>query len=351
MNKLWLTGIFKADKNRDFGLCLAALLLLSSGAKNQAFADDSPSGTSATSTGRQQFREGEKDIMPVNPLQGLFQPQPQYPSPNKTVMNAVAVQKNLGDDSQQNGRQPGSSGNLFQPAGLIADQGLSIDSLPGGKDWKGQGDRSDDVPAADDKASSSNSRESKFGEKSGEADQKDGKKENAENSDKKTDEEKKEGDKGDGKKDESKKAGEKKEEKGDGKKKDDVKKDGEKKADGAKSEAKKDDEKTGQGDKKDGEKDSESEKKEEKVHYAPYNPIREAILLMNANKFTESLDLLGREIQKASNNPQLFYTRAVVYVRMRRYQLASDDYKQVLKISPTGALADMAKAGLSKIHF
>jgi len=53
--------------------------------------------------------------------------------------------------------------------------------------------------------------------------------------------------------------------------------------------------------------------------------------------------LLSKEIKKIPNNPQAFYTRAVVYVRMRRYDMAAADYKEVLKLVPTGKIADLAK--------
>ena len=68
-----------------------------------------------------------------NYLKGLFQPKPQYPSPNKTLMPPEAVQKNLGDDSNQPGK-PGKLGNPYAiPEPATADAGLPINSLPGAK--------------------------------------------------------------------------------------------------------------------------------------------------------------------------------------------------------------------------
>ncbi|MBX9723249.1 MAG: hypothetical protein K2X81_17735, partial [Candidatus Obscuribacterales bacterium] len=58
--------------------------------------------------------EPTKNITEVNPLKGLFQQQPQYPSPNKTQMFPEAIPKHLGDDGSQPGRSPGQAATPYQ---------------------------------------------------------------------------------------------------------------------------------------------------------------------------------------------------------------------------------------------
>ncbi|MBX9689636.1 MAG: hypothetical protein K2X27_23195, partial [Candidatus Obscuribacterales bacterium] len=59
-------------------------------------------------------KQEEKNITTVNPLKGLFQQQPQYPSPGKTEMFPEAVPKHLGNDSDVQGRSPGQAGAVYQ---------------------------------------------------------------------------------------------------------------------------------------------------------------------------------------------------------------------------------------------
>jgi hypothetical protein len=264
-----------------------------------------------------------------NYLKGLFQQQPQYPSAGKTVVYPEAQQRNLGDDSAQPGRQPGSAGTAFQPeptntyeseikANASAFSTVSTEKKEEkAEDKKAEGEKKEGDKKDDEKKDDAS--------KKAEADKKD--------ADKKADTDKKDGDK----KAEAGKDGDKKDSKAtdkkDGDKKDD-KKDGDKKADSS-------------SDKKDGDKDKD---KKEEVKYLPYNPLRESISLMNTGQFNESIQLLTKEIQKSAKNAEAFYMRAVVYVRMRKYDLAANDYKEVLKLVPTGPFADMAKKGLMKIH-
>ncbi len=281
----------------------------------------------------------------TNYLKGLFQMQPQYPSPGKTQMFPEAVQGNLGKDSDQPGRQPGSTGTVYQTPvpETTADAGLPSNFLSGGEKKEGEG-------ADKDKEKESGAAAGGAGEK------KEGEKKEGESADKdkEKDGEKKEGEKKEGEsadkdkeKDGEKKEGEKKEGESADK---DKEKDGEKKEGEAKKDDKDSKDKEKSSDKKDDKDKDKKEEKKEEVKYAPYNPLREAISLMNSNRLEESIALLSREIKKQANNPQAFYTRAVVYVKMRKYELAAEDYNQVLKLAPTGQLSSLAKAGLAKIR-
>ncbi|MBY0357210.1 MAG: tetratricopeptide repeat protein [Candidatus Obscuribacterales bacterium] len=68
---------------------------------------------------QQGWNDSSKPVNPSdnqdNPLKGLFQMQPQYPTPGKTQMFPEAVPAHLGDDKSVGGRQPGQSGQLYQP--------------------------------------------------------------------------------------------------------------------------------------------------------------------------------------------------------------------------------------------
>ncbi len=285
-------------------------------------------------TWKDPYAPPEKDSSDkTNYLKGLFQQQPQYPSPNKTPQFPEAIQKNLGDDSSEPGRQPGTSSLPFGTPQLPiqADAvGLpGINSVIGGDKKEGTKEGTEEK-----KEGSGEKKEGEDKDKKDEADKKDDKdkdKDKKDESDKKDDKDKKDSDKKD---DKDKKDSDKKDDKD--------KKDSDKKDDKDKKDSDKKDDK----DKKDS--DKKDEKKEE-VKYAPYNPLREAISLMNSGKYQDGVDLLTKEIKKQPNNPQAFYTRAVVYVRMRRYPEAAKDYNQVLTLVPQGKLAELAKAGLAKI--
>ena len=54
------------------------------------------------------------DTPPVNPLEGLFQMQPQYPTPGTTQMFPDAVPAHMGSDGNVQGRNPGTASNTFQ---------------------------------------------------------------------------------------------------------------------------------------------------------------------------------------------------------------------------------------------
>jgi cytochrome c-type biogenesis protein CcmH/NrfG len=71
---------------------------------------------------------------------------------------------------------------------------------------------------------------------------------------------------------------------------------------------------------------------------------------MNSGKMQESINLLNNQLKKNPKNPQAYYMRAVANVRMRKYDQAAADYKQVLQLSPSGPMSELAKKGLAKIH-
>lgn len=279
---------------------------------------------------------GNKD----NVLKGLFVQQPQYPSPNKTIMYPDNTPKQLGDDSSQQGKQPGQAGTPYQPpktptleeeAAAAAAAVLKV------------------TPAAATKSSESEKKEGEGDKK--DAEKKEGDKDKGDKKDGDKDG-KKDGDKKDEEKDKDKKDTDKKDEKKDsiltGLDSDKEKKDGEeKKADDKKADADKDK------DKKDAEK--KEEKKEEKKlepKAAEYHPIREAIILMNSRNYKASAEILDKLIAKNPGYAQAIYTRAVLNVMQRKYDQAVADYNAVLRITPVGGeLRALAEKGLNKLHF
>ncbi len=289
-------------------------------------------------------------------LKDLFQMQPQYPSPGATTMFPTATSPQYGPDGNKPGQQPGTAGELYKApdnSNTTADIApIMPNSVPSGQAGEGAKDsEKKDGDGASDKKDGADSdkkdAEKKDGDDKKDADKKDGDKKDDDKKD--DDADKKDADKKDG----DKKAADKKDDsekpvKDADKKdvKDSDKKDG-------KSADKKDGDKKDAKDSKDG-KDAKDEKdgeKKEEVKYLPFNPIRESITLLNANRLPESLDLLNREIKKNPKNSQAFYIRAMVQVKMRQYDKAAADYNEVLRLSPTGDLASRAKMGLTKIRF
>lgn len=366
---------------------------------------------------QQQFKDtdakpAEKIERTDNGLKGLFQMQPQYPTPGTTQMFPEAVPKFLGDDSGVQGRNPGTASSTYSvpwkdpyatPAPKSEDKTDYLKDLfqmqpqyptagtttmfptatspqfgpDGSKPAQQPGTpgtlyvrpdapiNADVTPVMPGVLPGNQGGEApkEAPKEAGEAGKSEGdKKEGAESGDKKEGE----GDKKDG----DKKEGDKKD--GEGDKKDGDKKDeGPESKDADKKDAKEGDKKDAKstdkkdGDKKDGDKkdakdakdgdkktdDKKDGEKKEEVKYLPYNPIRESINLLNTNRLAESLDLLTREIKKSPKNAQAYYVRALVQVKMRQYDKAAADYNEVLKLTPTGELATRAKMGLTKIRF
>ncbi len=82
---------------------------------------------------------------------------------------------------------------------------------------------------------------------------------------------------------------------------------------------------------------------------ATYDPLKEALFLINSHQYEKSLETLNRLLIANSNNPNARYLRACVYVYLRRYQLAILDYQQVLKLAPNSDLGKRAAEGLKRI--
>ena len=324
-----------------------------------------------------------------NGIKGLFQMQPQYPTPGTTQMFPEAVPKHLGDDSSVQGRNPGQNAptfqsqwkdpgapeqkksedktdylkNLFQMQPQFATPGTTVmfpeptspqfgpdGDKPGQQPGQTAAKFETPVPTAEVTLPPAAGEKSEEGEKKTEAkegDKKDEKKEEGKEGDKKDEKDAKDEKKEEGKEGEKK---DEKDEKADAKdEKKDEKKDAKADAKDTKKDEKKDEKK--EGDKKADAKDGDKTEKKEEVKYLPYHPLRESISLMQANRLAESESLLTRELKKDPKNAQAVYIRATVYVRMRQYEKAATDYREVLKLSPTGDLAAKAKAGLTKLHF
>jgi tetratricopeptide (TPR) repeat protein len=80
-----------------------------------------------------------------------------------------------------------------------------------------------------------------------------------------------------------------------------------------------------------------------------YDPLKEAMFLINSRQYEKSLETLNRVLGSNCNNQNARYLRACVYVYLRRYSLAVLDYQQVLKLSPHSDLAKRAAEGLKRI--
>lgn len=113
------------------------------------------------------------------------------------------------------------------------------------------------------------------------------------------------------------------------------------------------------GDKKDGDKkDSDdknadakdSDKKEAKVEPTlPYHPLREAIFLMNTGEYARSIAAIDAILKEQPHNAEAHYLKAVVLVAQRQYKSAGDEYRKVFALVPGTPLAGLAAEGLKKI--
>lgn len=98
------------------------------------------------------------------------------------------------------------------------------------------------------------------------------------------------------------------------------------------------------------EKKAENDAKEKALKAAgPYNPLQEAIFLMNNGQHQEAITALAKILKARPGWAEAHYVTAVTFVAMRQYKHAADEYNLVLRLVPTTPLAQMALQGLQKI--
>src|SRR6185437_1308470 len=78
-------------------------------------------------------------------------------------------------------------------------------------------------------------------------------------------------------------------------------------------------------------KQTEKEKEEAaKLAKQPYNPLRDAVFLLNTKQYPAAFQLIGGVISKQPRNAEAHYVAAVILVGMRDYALAANEYNLVL---------------------
>lgn len=100
-------------------------------------------------------------------------------------------------------------------------------------------------------------------------------------------------------------------------------------------------------------KDKQTEKEKEeaaKLAKQPYNPLRDAVFLLNTKQYAAAFQLIGGVISKQPRNAEAHYVAAVILVGMRDYALAANEYNLVLQLVPGSELSRLAIAGLKKIN-
>jgi tetratricopeptide (TPR) repeat protein len=81
------------------------------------------------------------------------------------------------------------------------------------------------------------------------------------------------------------------------------------------------------------------------------DPLKVAIQQLHIRQYDKCLELVDKVLQMNPNNPQAHYVRGVAYVMTRQYSKAAAEYREVLKLAPTGKIAQLASEGLRKINF
>jgi len=77
--------------------------------------------------------------------------------------------------------------------------------------------------------------------------------------------------------------------------------------------------------------------------------ISEAMVDMQEGRYDASRDCLTTAINRNPKNATAHYLMAITLVNLRQYDEAAKEYREVLKLSPTGQLAKRASAGLAKV--
>jgi hypothetical protein len=325
---------------------LVAQLLVLGLASSGAGAQDSPDSGGAPAAGA-----GEA-AAPVNPVQGLFTPQPQYPT---------AQSQANPDPTPPTGGAGGAN-----PLGALFNMGASPNApaaaynapdTPKGENplqgfFTGQPqfvtpqtlsnpDPTPKVPGPYGTEAKENTATAENGDKTANpaGDGNTAKEEDKTAGDK---------DKAEGKEGKDKTASEEKDKDKEAKGEDkDKEKDKDKEAKGED----KDKEKTAEdGDKeKSKDKNKKAEKEEELPPPGAYNALKEAIALINGGQPGQALSLLGGITKQYPGQAQAHYLSAVALVTLRNYDQAAEEYRAVIRLVPTTSLAQRAADGLKKI--
>ncbi|HEY9791275.1 MAG TPA: tetratricopeptide repeat protein [Candidatus Obscuribacterales bacterium] len=127
-------------------------------------------------------------------------------------------------------------------------------------------------------------------------------------------------------------------------------KDKDKDKDKEKAEKEKSDKDKEKADKEDKEKQRKAKAEKEKPALPQvYNPIKDAIYLLDAGQPNDALKRITSVIKSSPNDAQAHYVAAVVQVALRNYAAAISEYQVVLKLVPMTPLAARAAEGLKKL--
>lgn len=298
----------------------------------------------------QQDPSGNKD----NLLKDLFQMQPQYPTPGTSVMFPEAVPAHLGDDSSVRGRQPGDRPAIYQPTFPESESSApSISAEGGARGEPTAGEtkaKEEEAKAELELGQAKAETEKALGEEAKAKDEEVKAKSDIEKGEEDIKKGKAEGDKEEVEKGQAEVAKGKAETAQANKDMTKAKLDEQKaKAD---LESAKKDVKQAKLDEEKAKQEQEQKKAVEKdeTKYEAFHPLREAIQLMSSGQNQKALDLLCRLLRAHPNDAQAYYTRAVLYVGLRSYEQARNDYNTVLKLVPQGELATLSRAGLAKLR-
>lgn len=80
------------------------------------------------------------------------------------------------------------------------------------------------------------------------------------------------------------------------------------------------------------------------------NPVQEALFLIQARKFHDSLSVLGPLVSRNGNNLDARYLMAISYVGIRKYAEAAEQYKKIIEMAPHSKQAALSVEGLKKIR-
>lgn len=80
------------------------------------------------------------------------------------------------------------------------------------------------------------------------------------------------------------------------------------------------------------------------------SPVQEALFLIQARKFQDSLSVLGPLVARNGNNLDARYLMAISYVALRKYPEAAEQYRKIIEMAPHSKQAALSVEGLKKIE-
>lgn len=81
-----------------------------------------------------------------------------------------------------------------------------------------------------------------------------------------------------------------------------------------------------------------------------YNPLKDALFNINLGQYQTSIDVVNKVLENDPNNAEAHYIKAVALVFLQKFSDAAEEYRKVMVITPNSELGQRAEEGLKRIN-